>query len=725
VGIPGPHSADRLRRQYSFGDVTLDLDEGFLRRGGDVVALRPKPFEVLVYLVQHHGRLVTKAELTDAVWPNTVVVENSLAQCLVEIRKALGDDSQQTIRTVSRRGYVFAASVSAPVAEFPRVPGTVAIDADPAALAGGRTAVTLPKRYVALGTLALLAIVGVMLPLVWSTRTAKRDLTYTQLTNFTDSVVSPALSPDGRMVAFIRSENWWLTTDQIYVKLLPDGEPVQVTHDPRPKYAPAFSPDGSRIVYNVPSWSTYTVSPLGGEPSLFLTNSSGVTWVDRHRILFSEVNPPQSVHMGLVTALEDRSEKRAVYFPPDDRGMVHLSYPSPDHQWAVVLEMNPVWQRCRVVPLDGRGNARQVGPTGACTSAGWSPDGQWMYFGVEVNGSHHLWRQRFAYGNPEQITFGPTDEDGVAVAPDGRSLITSIGMQQSEVWIHDTKGDRALSFQGHAVHPSQNGLAGSIPVFSRDGKTLFYLKRESAGAPNELWKSDVASQRSEKAIAGVSILEFDISDDASEVVYSTQPAGKSSQIWLFPLDRSSPPRLIYDHGGDSPRFGPDGRIVFRSFDGTSHHLELIRADGSGRVKANTPPIGTLLYTSPDRRWAAVIATSADGLGGTYAVPFDGGAARRICSGCSVMWSPDGKFLHLSVPTPSPRTSAGQTRVVRIPPGEMLPSLPPFGMHGLDDANAFPGSYLIDAYGISPSPDASVYAYVKTTMHRNLFRIPLQ
>ena len=119
MGSPEPHSADRLRRQYSFGEFTLDLDGGFLRRGAEEVALRPKPFEVLVYLVEHHGRLVTKGELTEAVWPDTAVMDNSLAQCLVEIRRTLGDDSQQLIRTVARRGYIFTAPVTTPGRRIP------------------------------------------------------------------------------------------------------------------------------------------------------------------------------------------------------------------------------------------------------------------------------------------------------------------------------------------------------------------------------------------------------------------------------------------------------------------------------------------------------------------------------------------------------------------------------------------------------------------------------
>ena len=262
--------------------------------------------------------------------------------------------------------------------------------------------------------------------------------------------MSPALSPDGRMLAFIRSDNWWLTPDQIYVKLLPNGEPVQITHDSRPKYGPGVFTGrlADRVHRVIPGQHTLCRRSAANRPC-FCPIPPGVTWLDERRILFSEMNPPRSVHMGVVTAMEDRSEQRTVYFPQDERGMVHLSYASPDRKWVLVLEMNPVWQPCRVVPLDGRSPGRQVGPKGKCTSAAWSPDGRWMYFGVEVDGSHHLWRQRFPDGQPEQITSGPTEEDGVAVAPDGRSLITSIGMRQSAVWIHDARGDRPLSSQGY------------------------------------------------------------------------------------------------------------------------------------------------------------------------------------------------------------------------------------------------------------------------------------
>jgi serine/threonine protein kinase len=578
-----------------------------------------------------------------------------------------------------------------------------------------------PFAITAIGILVGAAIVVAVL--MSPSRTVRQDVAYEQLTNFTDSVVSPALSSDGKILAFLRSDRWFLSPGQIFVKMLPNGEPVQITHDPRSKYGPTFSPDGSRILYTVFPWSTYTVSTLGGEPTLFLNNSSGVTWLGPHRILFSEVNPPRSIHMGVVSAMEDRSEQRTIYFPQEERGMVHLSYPSPDRNWALVLEMNPVWQPCRVIPLDGSSSGRQVGPKGNCTSAAWSPDGAWMYFGVEVDGHHHLWRQKFPEGQPERITSGPTEEDGIAMAPDGRSLITSIGVQASAVWIHDARGDRPLSSQGYVARPATNGLLGTIPVFSRHGKSLFYLRSESAGGPTELWKTDFESEQNQRLLPGTFMLEFDISDDGKEVVYSAQPSGKPSQLWIASLDRSSPPQQLFSaSGGDSPHFGREGRIVFRTFDGTNHYLEQVDRSGFDRSKAVPYPVGNIFYMSPDRRWITT-STTMDGLGGTYAVPLSDGSAPQRVSSSTVMWAPDGKFLYVEVQTSS-LNEPRQMRVIPLPPGKMLPKLPPRGMRSVDDPNLFPGSYLIDRATISPSPDPSVYAYVKTTMHRNLFRIPL-
>jgi predicted ATPase/DNA-binding winged helix-turn-helix (wHTH) protein len=97
--------------QYQFGNFTLDVARGCVFKAGEEIRLRPKVYETLKYLVQHPGRLIGKQELLEAVWPDAFVTDDSLVQCTVELRRALDDQEQQLLKTVPRRGYVFAASV--------------------------------------------------------------------------------------------------------------------------------------------------------------------------------------------------------------------------------------------------------------------------------------------------------------------------------------------------------------------------------------------------------------------------------------------------------------------------------------------------------------------------------------------------------------------------------------------------------------------------------------
>ncbi|MFZ1102217.1 MAG: winged helix-turn-helix domain-containing protein [Hyphomicrobiaceae bacterium] len=97
---------------YRFGRFVLNLDRSCLQKEGVDLALRPKAFDVLRYLVEHAGRLATKDELVCAVWPNVTVSDDSLTQCIRDIRKVLNDDGERFIRTVQRRGYMFVAETA-------------------------------------------------------------------------------------------------------------------------------------------------------------------------------------------------------------------------------------------------------------------------------------------------------------------------------------------------------------------------------------------------------------------------------------------------------------------------------------------------------------------------------------------------------------------------------------------------------------------------------------
>ena len=121
---------------YRFDRFTIDLRSVCLRVDETPVPLRPKSFDVLVYLVRNRGRLVSKDELFEKVWSDVIVTDNSLVQCIKDVRQALKDDSQTIVETVAKRGYIFVPAVveiddTKPIAVAPaQIGGAVPLNAE-------------------------------------------------------------------------------------------------------------------------------------------------------------------------------------------------------------------------------------------------------------------------------------------------------------------------------------------------------------------------------------------------------------------------------------------------------------------------------------------------------------------------------------------------------------------------------------------------------------------
>lgn len=541
---------------------------------------------------------------------------------------------------------------------------------------------------------------------------------WVQLTDFADSATSPALSPDGRMLAFIRGGSTFFGRGEISVMLLPSGEPVQLTHDGLAKMSPQFSPDGLMIAYTVP-WDTWTVSALGSEPRLMLSNAEGLTWIDPEHILFSEIK--SGIHMALITATESRSNSRDVYVPPRERGMAHRSALSPDRKWVLLSEMdNGGWLPCRVVPFDGSSAGKAIGPPGAgCTYVAWSPDQKWMYFNSDSGGRFHIWRQFFPDGRAQQLTSGPTEEEGIALAPDGKSLITSGGLRESTLWVHDARGERQISFEGFAEYPR----------FSPDGKKLYYLVRRN-GIPGsfvsgELWVADVATGAAEHLLRGFVINGYDISPDGKNVLFSASDEHEQLYLRLAPVDlRSSPREFRSSVNEDEPFWDAAGRIYFRAAEGKLNFLYRMNADGSERAKALPDPIIELLAISPDGKWALVgHSTGEAGNVGIVGVPLQGGPAVTICqSYCFPQWNTKGTIF--SVVPDADLFAGGKTIQFPVSPGKYLPELPQGGIGSQVDMAGVKGAKILDG-AVVAGPTAGLSASLRQNVHRNLYRIPLQ
>jgi eukaryotic-like serine/threonine-protein kinase len=305
----------------------------------------------------------------------------------------------------------------------------------------------------------------------------------------------------------------------------------------------------------------------------------------------------------------------------------------------------------------------------------------------------------------------------VAVAPDGRSLVTSLGMRRSAIWIRDAQGERAATSEGYA----------SAAHMSRDGARVFYILRQDPGARSgDLRVMDLRSGRTTAVLPGVPITDFDISGDETQVAFTVVDGRGHPQIWSGPLDRSTSPRLVA-LSGDQVSFGASGDIIFRSLEERSNAVIRMALDGSASERVSAPPVMEKGKVSPDGQWVIVHSPGSGehAVLSTVAVPVNGGAPVTICYPvyCFAAWSADGRFFYVPVNLSPATTFPRSTLAIPVPSGRALPELPPSGLD-LSGPVEVEGAILVDRGSIAPGPDPRTYAYTSAELHRNLYRIPL-
>ncbi len=595
----------------------------------------------------------------------------------------------------------------------------------------------MPARKSRIGWLTIVVALSVLslLSLVWigyhsGHTTVHSTAEWVQLTHFSDAAQEPELSPDGRMLAFVREKSLesglpFLAKGEVYAMLLPDGQPQQLTHDDISKGMIAFSADGSRIAYTVASsWDTWVLPSLGGQASLLLPNASGLHWIDSKRVLFSEIK--NGIHMGVVTAGEGRTDAHDVYLPKTSSGMAHSSRISPDQKWVLISgEMDDSgFLPCRLVPFDGSSSGRLVGPHRAqCFYAVWSPDGKWMYFAANAGRGMHIFKERFPEGSVAQITSGPTEEKGLTISPDGRSLITAVTTEERNVWVHRPDGDQPVSSDGFTDQPS----------FSGDGRKVFYLWRcdppTGAFFSGELRVTELDTNNTEHILPGIEMQDYSVSSDGKLVIFTALDNGRKPHLWIAPIDRRVPPRQLSPPNAPEEsqgQFGPGGEIFFVSLEQGVAALFRTRKEGGERERIPSPPVIALGDVSPDGHWlvANVANSSARASDVSVAYPLGEGSPVQLCdSRCYVAWSPDSKFLYVT-PAGIGGAKAQSTYAIPLNHGEMFPHelLVP-GQSLETKLNSLKGVQKIPK-AIAPGPNPSVYSFLNVFHRSNLYRIPI-
>jgi hypothetical protein len=242
--------------------------------------------------------------------------------------------------------------------------------------------------------------------------------------------------------------------------------------------------------------------------------------------------------------------------------------------------------------------------------------------------------------------------------------------------------------------------------------------------------ADLESGRSEPLAPGFRALSYDISPDGREVVMETADNEGKPRLWITPLDRSSSPRQVPNVEGGSPRFGPDGTILFRHMEAsrmehTSGYIYSVKPDGTGIRKASDRPVFIVGGISPDRQWfGAWGPLNATGPPASQLFALDGRPPIVVGTSMAWMWSPDGARIALWAELGEP-IPVGRSYLVPLQQGQPMPKVPEGGYTSEEQVAHLPGAQRIDTRSLAPGPLPGQYAFYRGTVLRNLYRIPIR
>jgi Tol biopolymer transport system component len=400
------------------------------------------------------------------------------------------------------------------------------------------------------------------------------------LTAYRGGELVSSFSPDGNQVAFAWNgegrDNW-----DIFVKIVGSEPPLRLTTDPAEDGAPAWSPDGRAIAFvrhRGAQATVHLVSPLGGA---------------ERRIL--DFQPPP----GLFN-----------WFQPS------VSW-SPDGRWLALSAMGNQLRSNELVrvPVDGGERVPLVTEsldTGHLHWPAFSPDGRSLAYarcqGERSCDVHLLGLSASldAEGSPRRLTSHGAIIEGLAWAPDGRSVVYSAGF---ELWRAPVSGTTPPSWIPQVGgREAQGGDGVAYPALSKEGGRLSYSRLRF---DSDIWKLEESGPP--RPLLSSTRIEADpsFSPDGRRVAFVTTRAGQGYELWTVNADGTSPARLTEGEGSGrttgGPRWSPDGRQL--AFD----------------------------RQQPDGRWDVFVIDAA------------GGRARRVTPDDSdenlPSWSNDGRFIY--------------------------------------------------------------------------------
>jgi serine/threonine protein kinase len=472
----------------------------------------------------------------------------------------------------------------------------------------------LPSRWARIGLVVLLAAGAALGSLLWTRWT--RPVTQlppqfskpVPLTSYEGEELVPALSPDGKSVAFCWRDATTQETD-VFVKAIGTETPTRLTYIIGYEHSPVWSPDGRSIAF-------IRNKRGAGNAGIFVIPATGGAERQLYPLQYNQ----------MVDGLDWSANGRLMVFNKRNTDTEPYSI------W--LLELNNLTVRRLTTPTAGlRGDHLAV----------FSPDGQSVAFARGYNESANLYRVPVSGGEPAQLNRGGQRFwiMGIAWAPDGSNLILA---GASYLWRISATGGTPEQL---AV-PTNDVWAIAL---SRAGGRLVYCDSQ---VDTNLWRVTLPgrAQAPVKFVAS-SRLETagSISPDGARIVFTSTRSGPR-EVWRCQSDGSQPVQLTSFGGGNSsaanPRWSPDGReIVFSGQREDHYNLYVIGADGGQPRRLTEGDWDDMIpYWATDGA-SIYFGSNRSGSWEVWQILTSSGAARQVTNhgGYEAQVAPDGKFIY--------------------------------------------------------------------------------
>ena len=693
---------DRPDRIITFAEFELNTIQRRLARGGETVPLHAKAFDLLVFLVENNGRVLTKDEILETVWENRFVEESNLAVQISNLRKALGEskNSSRFLVTVPGKGYRFAAATSEQmvVIETHSV-SELTIEREEELVENRAALMSRPAKWRVAAAFAAIALIGVAAfaymrfqrqnaavttASLWSD--ASRNINRRQLTA-NGKINVAAISPDGTMFAYTTEGS---EMSGIWVSGVNGSQTIEILPPSATTFlGMTYSPGGSYIYYvardekNLQG-ALFRIPSMGGLAEKLLTNiSRPVTFSpDGKQFAFVRKGGGQTT---LVAAnVEGKIVEREIASRPANIGFNENGAAwSPDgKKIAVGGEFEDNGENVVLLVDAESGGVEKFGDQSWTwvRRVEWSPDGTGLFINVIEKDSwqeRQIWLVEYPSGKASRVTNDLNRYGGetVSVSADGRKLLGVSAQTISNIFTAPD-GDTAklTKITQNAVGKS-DGAFNSL-AWTPDGRLVF---RRFFDKSDTLWIMNAdGSDPRQLTPAGSLDRKPSISKDGKFVFFHSVRNSTTFNIWRVSTDGSDLKQLT-TNGGQSPSVSPDGKWVYYQ---QAFRIWRIDSDGGDPVQMTTKasktvevsPDGTMFasfyrLTKDDKLKLAVFSIEGGEPLHLFDVPVDLNYEK-------LRWMPDGRSLvyafYNSTAWRQPLTGGAPEKFLEFP-GEIINS----------------------------------------------------